>query len=134
MVKEYIGVYHLWHNYGWTRELVILCSLRQKNQRYLRQATSSSTDYTQDIQSITVSSQPRTNYNQQLKSSFIPLLVEVLPTIHLTQLTPMLFLAIPFCLTKTLTNVKSKPGDWYEVAGEIPQWISTDFTIMLHIS
>ena len=36
----------------------------------------------------------------------------------------------PF-LTGRPTNVKSKAGYWYEVAGENPQWSSTNFTTVL---
>ena len=36
-----------------------------------------------------------------------------------------------FGLTESLTNDKKKSGYWYEVAGENPQWSSTDFITML---
>ena len=49
-----------------------------------------------------ISKQPRTNYKKKLKSSFRLLLLEVLPTIHSTQLTPMNFSTHPFGLTGTL--------------------------------
>ena len=51
-----------------------------------------------------MSNKSRTNYKQQLKSSFRILFVELLPTIHSTQLTPMNFSTHPFGLTGTLKN------------------------------
>ena len=81
-----------------------------------------------------VYSQSSTNYKKQLKCSFRLLLVELLPTSHSTQLTPMRFSEPTFGLTGGLKNVKSKTGDEYEVAGENPQWSSIYLTTMLCIS
>ena len=52
MAEDYIGIYHPWQNYGWNRELDIWCSLIPNNHIYLRQATSGTTDYTNDIHPI----------------------------------------------------------------------------------
>ena len=91
------------------------------------------TDRPHQVQHIipNISRQSRTNHKQQYKSSF------VLYWWHCYLL--VIQHSIPqwgshhslFGLTGSLTNDKRKSGYWYEVAGENPQWSSTDFTTML---